>query len=148
MAYLNYVALIGNLTRDPETRYTPKGTAICEFSIAINRKYKLADGQEREETAFLDVCNMGRCAEGLSRYMGKGTPVLVTGSIRMEQWQDRQSGVKRSKISILADRVQLLERPPIPEPQERPQPSARPEPEHRFTESDKNPPGIGDDIPF
>lgn len=149
MAYLNYVALIGNLTRNPEVRYTQSGTPICSFGIASSRKYT-QNGQEHEETCFVDATYIRKGADGISRYLSKGSPVLVTGSLRFEQWKDKNGG-NRSKISVLAERVQFLNQPPKQErqdtaPAQTQQPQS--EPDHRYGPGDKNPAGIDDDIPF
>lgn len=150
MAYLNQVFLIGNLTRDPEMRYTQGGTAICSFSLAVSRKY-VQNGQEHEETCFVDITNMGKGAENISRFCGKGSPVLVIGRLKFDQWQDRNTGEKRSKISVIAERVQFLNPPPVRnERQTAPTQSAPPQsaPGHRYGPEDKKPDGIDDDIPF
>ena len=108
MAYLNKVFLIGNLTRDPELRTTPKGTAICQFGIAVNRQFKDESGASRDETTFVDIEAWGKQAELVSKYLTKGAPALVEGRLKLDQWEDKQSGQKRSKIKVVLDNVQFL----------------------------------------
>ncbi len=111
MASLNKVLLIGNLTRTPELRYTPGGSAVCEFGLAINRQY-ISNGQEQKETCFVDIVVWSKQAENCSRMLEKGAPVLVDGRLHYEQWQERETGAKRSRLRVVADRVQFLSRAP------------------------------------
>lgn len=111
MASLNKVLLIGNLTREPELRYTPSGSAVCEFGLAINRQY-VSNGQEQKETCFVDIVVWSKQAETCSRMLEKGAPVLVEGRLHFEQWQERETGAKRSRLRVVADRVQFLSRSP------------------------------------
>ena len=104
---LNKVLLIGNLTRDPQLRYLPSGTAVAEFGIAINRRYKGQDGQQKEEVCFVDITTMGRQAETCSQYLSKGRPALIEGRLQFDQWE-AQDGQKRSKLKVFAERVQFL----------------------------------------
>src|SRR5919108_5636408 len=109
MAYLNSVHLMGNLTRDPEVRHTPKGTAVCDISIAINRL--LTDdgsGERREETTYVDVTLWGKTAENAGKYLTKGRSVFVDGRLALETWEDKQSGQKRSKLKVVAESLQFL----------------------------------------
>ncbi|HEU5081121.1 MAG TPA: single-stranded DNA-binding protein [Opitutaceae bacterium] len=108
MAYLNKVFLIGNLTRDPELRVTPKGTAICQFGLAVNRQFKDESGQTRDETAFIDIEAWGKQGELVSKYLSKGSPAMVEGRLRFDQWEDKQSGQKRSKLKVVLENVQFL----------------------------------------
>ena len=108
MANLNKVLLIGRLTRDPEQRYTPSGAAITEFGLAVNRYYKGADGNQREETAFVDVTTWGRQAELAKQYLAKGRQVFLEGRLKFDQWTT-QDGQKRSKLSVTADTLQFLD---------------------------------------
>jgi single-strand DNA-binding protein len=108
MANLNRVLLIGNLTRDPELRVTPKGTAICQFGLAISRSFKDESGQTREETTFVDVEAWGRQGETISKYCTKGRPLFVEGRLRFDQWEDKTSGQKRSKLKIVLENFQFL----------------------------------------
>ena len=106
MASFNKVILIGNLTRDPELRYTPSGQAVCDFSIAINRKYSV-NGQEKDEVCFVDVVAWSKQAESCGKYLKKGACVFVDGRLRNDTWEDRD-GKKRSKLRVTADRVQFM----------------------------------------
>lgn len=108
MASVNKVILIGNLTRDPELRYTPKGSAVCEVGLAVNRKYKLESGESREEVTYLDVTFWGKQGETISKWMKKGRPLYIEGRLQMDTWEDKTSGQKRSKIRIIAEEFQFL----------------------------------------
>ena len=108
MAYLNKVFLIGNLTRDPELRVTPKGTAICQFGIAVNRQFKDESGATRDETTFVDIEAWGKQGELVSKYLTKGSPAMVEGRLKLDQWEDKQTGQKRSKMKVVLDNVQFL----------------------------------------
>jgi single-strand DNA-binding protein len=108
MANLNKVLLMGNLTRDPDVRYTPSGTAICGLGLAVNRRYTTREGQEQEETCFVDVDVFGRQAESCKNYLQKGAPVLIEGRLRLDQWEDRQTGERRSRLKVTAERVQFI----------------------------------------
>ena len=105
-ASLNKVLLMGNLTRDPEVKYTPKGTAVCDLGLAINDSYKAQDGTIKETVTYVDVEVWGRTAENCKQYLTKGRPVFVEGQLRLDQWE--QEGQKRSKMKVRADRVQFL----------------------------------------
>lgn len=109
MASLNKVFLMGNLTRDPELRYTPNGSAVCEFGIAINRRFMQA-GTEKDETCFLDIVVWGKQAESSSRFLQKGAGVFIEGRLVYEQWTEKDTQKKRSRIRINAERVQFLNR--------------------------------------
>lgn len=103
MPSLNKVFLIGNLTRDPELRYTPSGTAVCDLGLAINEKFK-----DKETTVFVDVTLWGRTAEVADEYLSKGSPVLIEGRLRFDQWE--KDGQKRSKLAVTGERMQMLGR--------------------------------------
>src|SRR5277367_3216881 len=105
-ASLNKVLLIGNLTRDPEVRYTPKGTAVGDLSIAINDSYKAQDGTIKEVVTYVDIEVWGRQAETCKQYLTKGRPVFVEGQLKLDQWE--QDGQKKSRLKVRADRVQFL----------------------------------------
>ncbi len=108
MASLNKVMLIGNLTRDPEVRYTPKGTAVTDIGMALNR-YFLGENQERrEETTFVDVTLWGRQAELAGQYLSKGRPVYIEGRLQMDEWQDKTTGQTRTKLKIVGENMQFL----------------------------------------
>lgn len=108
MANLNKVLLMGNLTRDPEVRYTPKGTAVAELGIAVNRIYSGENGEKREEVTFVDVTVWGRTAENVGEYLKKGRPVFIEGRLQLDSWEDKTSGQKRNKLKVVADNVQFL----------------------------------------
>ena len=108
MANFNKVYLIGNLTRDPELRVTPKGTAICQFGLAVNRQFKDESGATRDETTFVDIEAWGKQGELVSKYLSKGSPAMVEGRLKLDQWEDKTSGQKRSKLKIVLDNVQFL----------------------------------------
>ena len=110
MASLNKVLLMGNLTRNPEIRYTPGGSAVCEFGMAINRRFMQANGQEKDETCFVDITVWGKQAESSSRFLQKGSSVFVEGRLVYDQWTEKETGNKRSRLRIYAERVQFLDR--------------------------------------
>ena len=89
MPNLNKVQLMGNITRDPEVRYTPKGTAVTDIGLAINRNFSTDDGERREETTFVDITFWGRQAEVIGEYMKKGRPLYVEGRLQLDQWEDK-----------------------------------------------------------
>jgi single-strand DNA-binding protein len=109
MASLNKVLIMGNLTRDPEIRHTPGGSAVCELGLALNRKY-MSNNQEQEEVCFVDVTVWGKQAESCGRYLEKGAPVFIEGRLKLDQWQDKNSGAGRSKLGVVAERVQFMPR--------------------------------------
>ena len=108
MASFNKVILLGNLTRDPEVRYTPKGTAVTELGMAVNRVYTAESGEKREETTFVDVTLWGRTAEIAGEYLRKGRPVFIEGRLQLDTWDDKQSGQKRSKLKVVGEGLQLI----------------------------------------
>jgi single-strand DNA-binding protein len=113
MASFNKVILLGNLTRDPEVRYTPKGSAVCDLGIAINRQYTLDSGEKREEVTYVDVVLWSRLAEIAGEYLKKGRPIFIEGRLQLDTWDDKQSGQKRSKLRVIGETMQLLgSRPP------------------------------------
>ncbi len=107
MANFNKVILAGNLTRDPQLSYLPSGTPVCEFGLAINRKWKGQDGQMKEEVCFVDCRCFARGAETINQYMTKGRPLLVEGHLRLDQWESKE-GQKRSKLYVVIDNFQFL----------------------------------------
>lgn len=154
MASFNKVILAGNLTRDPELRYTPKGTAIAKLSLAVNRRWTGEDGQQREEVTYVDIDAFGKQAEVICQYLKKGGGLLVEGRLRLDQWDDKQTGQKRSRLGVVLESFTFIGgRPegggppsgaPVSRPQQsRPAPQSRPEP----PESD-GPPPEDDDVPF
>ena len=109
MASFNRVVLMGNLTRDPEVRYTTGGTAVTDVSLAINRYRTDKNTNQRiEETTFVDVTLWGRTAEIAGEYLGKGRPVLIEGRLQQDQWDDKETGQKRSKLKVVGESMQLL----------------------------------------
>src|SRR2546425_1087653 len=108
MASFNKVILLGNLTRDPEVRYTPKGSAVCDLGIAVNRVYTTDSGERREEVTFVDVTLWGRTAEIAGEYLKKGRPVFIEGRLQLDSWDDKQSGQKRSKLKVVGEGLQLI----------------------------------------
>jgi single-strand DNA-binding protein len=153
MANLNRVLLIGNLTRDPEVRYTPKGTPVTEIGLAVNRVYSGEDGEKKEETTFVDVTLWARQAEIAGQYLKKGRPVFIEGRLQLDTWDDKQTGQKRSRLRVVAENLQLLgsrqegegSSSPSSAPRRSPSVSAPPaRPEPRDPDLDTEP----DDIPF
>lgn len=158
MANFNKVILAGNLTRDPELRYTPKGTAVAKLGLAVNRSWTTETGEKREEATFVDVDAFGKQAEVISQYLRKGRSLLVEGRLRLETWDDKATGAKRSKLGVVLESFSFLDSgnrdgggsaggppqagaAPAPRPQ-RPAPSA-PAPA-----SQDGPPPDDDDVPF
>ena len=144
MASFNKVILLGNLTRDPEVRYTPKGSAVCDLGLAVNRNYTLDNGEKREEVTFVDVVLWARLAEIAGEYLKKGRPVFIEGRLQMDSWDDKQSGQKRTKLRVVGETMQLLgsrpsgaggadapeaERPPRAAAAGKPAPAAKAEPD-------------------
>lgn len=109
MASYNRVILVGNLTRDIEVRYTPGGTAVAELGLAVNRSYTdRQTNQKKEEVTFVDVTLWGRQAEVAGEYLSKGRSVLIEGRLQLDQWEDKQTGDKRSKLRVVAEAMQFL----------------------------------------
>ena len=131
MANYNKVILIGNLTRDPELRFLPSQTPVCEIGLAVNRKWKPKDGEQREETCFIDCTAFGKQAEVINQYMTKGRPIMIEGRLQLDSWE--KDGQRRSKHKVVVEQFQFLG-DTKPEAQDRPQ-----------TEVD---PKTGDEIPF
>jgi single-strand DNA-binding protein len=109
MASLNKVFLIGNLTKQPELRYTPSGTAVADLRLAVNRNYTTQGGEKREETCFLTVVVWGKQAESCGEYLDKGSPILVEGRLQTREWEAKDGG-KRTVIEVVAERVQFMGR--------------------------------------
>jgi len=109
MASFNKVILVGNLTRDPEVRYIPSGSAVCDISLAVNSQWTDRKTNERkEEVTFVEVTLWGRTAEIAGEYLAKGRPVLIEGRLSLDSWEDKETGQKRSKLKVVADSMQLL----------------------------------------
>ena len=111
MANFNKVMLMGNLTRDPEVRYTPKGTAIATITLAVNRTWSSESGEKKEEVTFVDVDVWGRQAETIGQYMAKGRPLFVEGRLKLDQWDDKETGQKRSRLKVVCENFQFLGAP-------------------------------------
>lgn len=159
MASYNKVILIGNLTRDPELRYTPKGTAITKIGLAVNRTWRdTATGEQKEEVTFVDVDAFGKQAETLGHYMKKGRPIMIEGRLRLDTWEDKQTNQKRSRLGVVLESFQFLDfrgaeeggspRPrsaaPAPASSASPSPAAAPA---SAPEAEEQPPAE-DDVPF
>jgi single-strand DNA-binding protein len=153
MASFNKVILLGNLTRDPEVRYTPKGTAVTELGMAVNRVYTADNGEKREETTFVDVTLWGRTAEIAGEYLKKGRPVLIEGRLQLDSWDDKQSGQKRTKLKVVGEGLQLIGSRPgggggggggDEEISSAPRPSSKSAPPPKAAPSEPD----GDEIPF
>jgi len=108
MASLNKVMLIGNVTRDPEIKYTPKGSAVADLGLAINRSYTNQAGEKVEEVTYVDVELWGRLAEIAGEYAKKGRPIFIEGRLRIDSWEDKTSGQKRSRLKVVGEGLQLL----------------------------------------
>lgn len=108
MSNFNLVVLMGNLTRDVELRFTPKGTAVGKFGLAVNRKWSTESGEKKEEVCFVDCDVFGRTAENLAQYCKKGASIHIQGRLSFQQWDDKQTGQKRSKLVVVAESVQFL----------------------------------------
>jgi len=108
MASVNKVILIGNLTRDPEIKYTPKGTAVAELGLAMNRVFTPEGGERREEVTFVDVTLWGRTAEIAGEYAKKGKALYIEGRLQLDTWEDKASGQKRSKLRVVGEQLVLL----------------------------------------
>src|SRR3954470_876788 len=167
MPNLNKVMLMGNLTRDPEIKYTPKGTAIADIALAVNRNYTTESGEKREEVTFVDIELWGRQAEIAGEYLKKGRPVYIEGRLKLDTWDDKATGQKRSKMRVVGETMQFLgsrddgggggtrnQGPDDeggapsgrPAPQRRP-PQAAPPPQRKPVDPDLDAPEE-DDIPF
>lgn len=159
MANYNKVFLMGNLTRDPELRYTPKGQAVAKLGLAVNRRYTTETGEAREETTFVDIDAWGKQAEVLCQYCKKGRPLFVEGRLKLDQWDDKTTGQKRSALRVVLEGFQFIGAPAgeggggaatgVARP-----PSARPTAQARPAEAASSegggdaPPTEEDDVPF
>ena len=157
MANFNKVILAGNLTRDPELRYTPKGLAIAKLGLAVNRRWTNEAGEQKEDVLFVDVDAFGKQAETIGQYLRKGRPILIEGRLRLDTWDDKQSGQKKSKLGVVLETFQFLDSgnreggaggaPSAPgaAPAARP---ARPAASAPPAEPGGDEPPQGDDVPF
>jgi single-strand DNA-binding protein len=105
----NKVILAGNLTRDPELRYTPSGVAIAKFGLAVNRKWKDQSGEMKEEVTFIDIDAFGKQAETIGQYLKKGRPILLEGRLKLDQWEDKQTQQKRSRLGVVLESFSFLD---------------------------------------
>jgi len=146
MANFNKVILAGNLTRDPELRYTPKGTAVARLGVAINRRWKSETGEMKEEVTFVDVDAFGRQAEVIGQYFKKGRPILIEGRLKYDSWEDKQTNQKKSKLGVVLEGFQFMDSQRVneggtaPAPRKPTESAPVPEPE--------GPPPPEDDVPF
>jgi single-strand DNA-binding protein len=164
MASFNKVILLGNLTRDPELRYTPKGQAVARLGLAVNRSYKTESGETKEEVTFIDIDAWGKQAELIGQYLRKGSPLFVEGRLKLDQWDDKNTGQKTSKLRVVMEGFQFVGGPRSGEGGGGPGPSgppsgppagapsvsrpARPAQPAPSAESPEGPPGDVDDVPF
>jgi single-strand DNA-binding protein len=150
MASFNKVILMGNLTRDPELRYTPKGMAIAKIGIAVNRRWTTETGEQKEEVTFVDVDAFGKQAETIGQYMRKGGPILIEGRLRLDQWDDKQTGQKRQRLGVVCENFRFVGSAQRGEDGAAPAAAPRPRtatPPPAEGEPDV-PPHEGDDVPF
>lgn len=151
MASFNKVILAGNLTRDPELRYTPKGTAVCRFTLAVSRTWTGEDGQKKEEVSFIDIDAWGRQGEVVAQYMKKGRPFLVEGRLKQDTWEDKNTKQKQSKLKVVLESFSFIDSNRgdtaggAPSPA-RPAATAASAPAAEPVEGDA--PHEGDDVPF
>ena len=156
MASFNTVILLGNLTRDPELRYTPKGQAVAKVGLAVNRTYKTETGETKEEVTFVDIDAWGKQAELIGQYLRKGRALFVEGRLKLDQWDDKNTGQKVSKLKVVMESFQFVDGPrsteagggpgaPGSPPPPRPSRTATPPP---AAEGGEPPAGEVDDVPF
>ena len=156
MANFNKVILAGNLTRDPELRYTPKGMAMAKFGLAINRTWKSESGENKEEVNFIDVEAFGRQAEVIAQYMRKGRPLLVEGRLKQDTWEDKNTHQKQSKLKVVLESFSFIDskgpeggRCAAADAPRRPRSAPRrPRPSRRKPAEGDGPPVEEDDVPF
>jgi|HubBroStandDraft_1064217.scaffolds.fasta_scaffold309958_2 single-strand DNA-binding protein len=111
MASYNKVILMGHLVRDPELKYLPSQTPVCDFSLAVNRRWKAADGQSQEEVMFIDCAAFGKIGEAINEHLSKGRPIHVEGHLRLERWE-QQDGQPRSKHRVVVEQFRFVDRKP------------------------------------
>ncbi len=150
MASLNKVFLIGNLTQDPDLRRIPAGTAVSTLRLAVNEAYLSKAGERVERTVYVDVDVWDRQAENCQQHLSKGSPVFIEGRLQMDQWEDRETHVKRSRLKVRADRVQFLggRRGAAGAPAPAPAASTPPPPQAPAYEEPLSKPGDEEDVPF
>ena len=147
MANINKVTLIGNLTRDPELKSTPKGTMVADLGLAINERWKDANGNEKEDTLFVDITFFGKTAEIIGKHLTKGQPIYVEGKLKLETWDDKQTGQKRSKMKVVGDNFQFLSSGPKSESSKYTRSDANNDPSNVKSYPPSQDPN-NDDIPF
>jgi single-strand DNA-binding protein len=108
MASFNKVILMGNLTRDPQMKYLPSQTAVVEFGVACNRRFKTAAGEDKDEVTFVDCTSFGKQAEVINQYFTKGKPIFIEGRLKYDQWEDKQGGGKRHKLTVVIENFQFV----------------------------------------
>jgi single-strand DNA-binding protein len=108
MSSFNKVILMGNLTRDPQLKYLPSQTAVAEFGLAMNRKFRTQQGEDREEVTFVDCTAFGKTGEVINQYFTKGKPIFIEGRLKYDSWEDKQGGGKRSRITVVVDNFQFV----------------------------------------
>ena len=155
MASFNKVILAGNLTRDPELRYTPKGTAVCKFGLAVSRNWTNEAGEKKEDVTFVDIDAFGRQAEVVAQYMKKGRPFLVEGRLKLDQWDDKQTGQKRSRLGVVLESFSFIDSKPGDQggasaeaPRSRPAPVAASAVAAPAAGAEDSGPPSDDDVPF
>ncbi len=155
MAGFNKVILVGNLTRDPELRYTPKGVAIAKLGLAVNRSWRTETGELKEEVTFIDIDAFSKSAETIAQYLKKGSPLLVEGRLRLDQWDDKQTGQKRSRLGVVLESFQFLgsgqrtaEGGPAEAPRRPAAPAPTPAAEAAPQSAPEGPAGEEDDVRF
>lgn len=156
MASFNKVILLGNLTRDPELRYTPKGQAVVQLGLAVNRRYTTESGEAKEEVTFIDIDAWGKQAELIAQYCKKGRPLFVEGRLKLNQWDDKNTGQKVSKLRVVLESFQFVgdnrqeggaPSAPRPAPSRPTAPKPADSPAGPAGDSDAPPPEE-DDVPF
>jgi single-strand DNA-binding protein len=155
MASFNRVILAGNLTRDPELRYTPKGTAVAQITLAINRTWKSETGESKEEVSFVDVEAWGRQGEVIAQYMRKGRPLLVEGRLKQDKWEDKTTHQKQSKLKVVLESFSFIDSkgpeggaPPSEAPRRAAPPSSTPPAKPADPSEGEGPGAEEDDVPF
>ena len=149
MASFNRVILVGNLTRDPELRYTPKGTAVAQLGVAVNRQWKTDTGEAKEEVTFVDVEAFGRQAEVIGQYLKKGRPILIEGRLKYDTWEDKQTNQKRSKLKVVLESFQFLDAGRAEgAPAGAPAAARRPAAGDSAPMAEPEAPPVDDDVPF
>lgn len=155
MASFNKVILAGNLTRDPELRYTPKGMAVAKLGLAVNRTWKSESGEMKEEVSFIDIEAWGRQAEVIAQYMRKGRPLLIEGRLKLDTWEDKNTHQKQSKLKVVLESFSFIDSKG-PDggssggeaPRRAPAPAGAPTAAKPSEPSDEGPPIEEDDVPF